>query len=81
MVYLDSVGITVLKEVCSDVEKRKIIVYMAGTTGEPSAFPKGLLLLEAVRRVLNSANFFRIVGMDRFFPTVRDAISMANRNV
>lgn len=33
MVYLDSVGVTTLKEVCQRIEDRKIIVYMAGTTG------------------------------------------------
>lgn len=80
IVYVDSVGVSVLTEVCKEIQDKKIVVYMAGATGKMLLEIVNLFYSEEVRRVFNCTEFPKTVGVERFFPSVRDAISNANRN-
>ncbi|CAI4228126.1 unnamed protein product [Auanema sp. JU1783] len=65
--YIDHMGISVLKETAKELKDRNTNISLISVNDD-------------VQQVMKSSNFFNIVSKDQFFPTIRDAIAIGNRN-
>ncbi|CAB3398585.1 unnamed protein product [Caenorhabditis bovis] len=62
--FIDLMGVSALKEVFSDMRKRGILVYFANAKAP-------------VRELFEKCNFYQFVPKTNFYPTMRDATSIA----
>ncbi|KAF1751573.1 hypothetical protein GCK72_018127 [Caenorhabditis remanei] len=63
---IDLMGVNALKEVFSDMRKRRILVYFANAKAP-------------VREMFARCNFYKKVPKENFYPTMRDATSIARQ--
>ncbi|CAI2353889.1 unnamed protein product [Caenorhabditis sp. 36 PRJEB53466] len=64
--FIDLMGVSALKEIFSDMRKRGILVYFANAKAP-------------VRDMFDKCHFFKFVPKENFYPTMRDATSIARQ--
>ncbi|CAO4379389.1 unnamed protein product [Caenorhabditis nigoni] len=64
--FIDLMGVSALKEIFSDLRKRGILVYFANAKAP-------------VREMFDKCDFFKFVPKENFYPTMRDATSIARQ--